>query len=201
MYPPLLLLRAARSLFGGAMLAIAALLCLVSCESQGSVAQYRGINTEGWERSDTLCFAIDSLPHTAHYVPHLHLRHLAASIYPYRQLTLVVEQRWVRPLPPPKPSATQMSRPSYWPELHHHRRKPHPQRDSLLLTRCDTLRLDLLSAQHHGTARGLSLLATQHQLPPIALPQGARGRITIRHIMDRESLPGLHDLGFEISPR
>ncbi|MDO5074560.1 MAG: hypothetical protein Q4D66_01580 [Bacteroidales bacterium] len=169
-----------------------------SCGNELPPTQYRGIDTKGWERQDSLCFSLDSLPRTATYVPRLHLRHLSAPHYPYDELLVLVEQRWVLPTAPSSAPTAAKRQPSYWPKLHPHRHRPVSSPDSLIAMRRDTLRFSLLPLHRDARQHGLALQATMLRLPPLSLPQGAHGRITVRHLMDRESLPGLHDLGFEL---
>lgn len=70
-------------------------LSLLSCSSE-KPSFHRFVSLEGaeWKRSDTLCFSIDSLAETNAYEVSLYLRTTAAQRYPFRDITLVAEQRW-----------------------------------------------------------------------------------------------------------
>lgn len=182
-----------RGVFGGLTV-----LSLLGCESEGSPAHYCALPAEGWERKDTLHFTTDTLRREAHYVPQLHLRHLAAPHYPYCELWLLVEQRWELPSQPNDKTSQHRPRPAYWPQLHPRHQAMEPESDSLIVWRRDTLRFDLEPPPRGWTSGGLTLHHRQLALPSLSLPAGAHGHITVSHLMDRECLPGLHDMGFEV---
>lgn len=175
-------------------------LALLACQPSPRRVHYEAIDVKGWERNDTLHFRFDSLTQGGIYSSSLHLRHLAAARYPYRQLTLLVQQQWTLAATPHGAPRNPKGRPFYWPQLHPKQQPSTALSDSLIASRSDTLRLHIDTPHAPLQLKGLTLHSLMQDLPPLSLPKGAKGEITVRHLMDRESLPGLHDLGIELLP-
>ncbi len=64
----------------------------MACESDVAFSQFRTLPTEGWDRTDTLYFEIDSLATSGTYVAILSLRTTSAPSYPYTDVTLEVSR-------------------------------------------------------------------------------------------------------------
>jgi gliding motility-associated lipoprotein GldH len=62
--------------------------------------EFHSLPPHGWERSDSLCFQTDSITKNGHYILSLHLRTGGPDAYPYRHLTLIVQQEWLPSSPP-----------------------------------------------------------------------------------------------------
>ena len=73
---------------------IAAALLLMACDRKTVFDQYVHTPLNGWEKNDTIIFAIDSLAQSGEYVEEIGVR--TSTIYPFQSLVLVVQQT-VRP--------------------------------------------------------------------------------------------------------
>ena len=71
-------------------------------------------------------------------------------------------------------------------------------RDSLLMVRNDTLVADLSADDGELRAHGISLHPYTFPLATLRLPKGAKGRITVRHLMQREIITGIESVGLSI---
>ena len=71
-------------------------------------------------------------------------------------------------------------------------------RDSLLMVRNDTLVADLSADDGELRAHGISLHPYTFPLVTLRLPEGAKGRITVRHMMQRENLTGIESVGLRL---
>ncbi len=63
---------------------------LTACTNEVAYHHYEPVAEEGWDKEDTLLFRTDTLYQTATYSVELNLRTTAE--YPYKQVTLVVEE-------------------------------------------------------------------------------------------------------------
>ena len=68
-----------------------------------------------------------------------------------------------------------------------------------MLVQRDTLSCNIIDNHGHPYGHGVSCYQYQFPLPATPLQQGQSLRITIRHDMRREILPGITDIGVEIS--
>ena len=62
----------------------------------------------------------------------------------------------------------------------------------------DTVESVLADSSFRPTGKGIRLYQSQAALPPLSLRKGQRGQIRICHLMIRETLPGIHDVGVRI---
>lgn len=62
-------------------------------------------------------------------------------------------------------------------------------------SRTDTLPCRLVTEEGNLAGRGVSLYQYSFPVCTLSLPQGAHGRVTVRHIMRSEMLPGVSDVG------
>lgn len=171
---------------------------LSACQRREVFLRFLPTEPSGWERTELLAFGVDSLPYASRFVPQLLVRKTADNRYAYRDLTLVVHQRWTLP-PPPPPTANASGR-RYLVERPRKGPKPKPAPDSLLVERMDTVRCVLMTPDGHSRAGGIALQQYAFALAPLALPQGARAKVTIRHLMRSDVIEGITDLGFSIEP-
>ena len=65
--------------------------------------------------------------------------------------------------------------------------------------RSDTLSCDIIDEHGHPYGNGVSRYQYLFPLPAVPLDSGQSLRITIRHDMRREILPGITDIGVELS--
>lgn len=64
----------------------------------------------------------------------------------------------------------------------------------------DTLACNLVNAKGDPDGRGVSLLQYDFALDTLSLPAGTAGIITVRHIMSRDILQGISDVGLRLTP-
>ncbi len=68
-----------------------------------------------------------------------------------------------------------------------------------LMSRTDTLTFDI--ATHTSRERsGISISRYEQPCTTLPLPQGARGTITVRHLMRHNFLPGISEVGILLAP-
>lgn len=136
---------------------------LSGCGQRPAECGYLPVSADGWGLTDTLTFRTDTLP-AGRYSLTLGLRTSAAVPYPYRSLTLRLQQTWKR-------TGT---------------------------VRCDTVVCPLTTAAGDLSGKGLTFF--QHEFPAgtFRLQKPAAGRLSVSHIMRREILPGITDVGFRI---
>ncbi|RRD79782.1 hypothetical protein EII14_05310 [Alloprevotella sp. OH1205_COT-284] len=154
-------------------LLLCSLLLTTACLRDEVYFAYRSADVEGWDTGEHIGFTVDSLAQGRTYHPTLHLRTTAAPVYPFQTIVLIVSQSW---------------------------QFPHPsvsRRDSVLHT-ADTLTLRLMTSSGHPTTEGLALRQYTHPLPSLRLPRGARGKIDVRHIMRKEVVPGIANIGYSL---
>lgn len=66
------------------------------------------------------------------------------------------------------------------------------------MMRNDTLVADLSADDGELRAHGISLHPYTFPLVTLRLPKGAKGRITVRHMMQRENLTGIESVGLRL---
>lgn len=144
--------------------------CLLtaSCDRRTPVLAYCPTPVEGWEPGDTLKYHIDSLAAAGRYRLSLGVRTSATMPYPFKSLWLVVRRDWHRP-------------------------------DTTLTdTRVDTVEVRLTDQKGDVNGRGVSLYEYSLPLEEDNLSQGTTADIRIIHIMRREVLPGVTDVGIRL---
>lgn len=70
--------------------------------------------------------------------------------------------------------------------------------DSLLTARTDTLVCPFENPDGRLRTKGISLYPYEFALPALELPLNARGHIVVRHLMNRQSLPGFDAIGLRM---
>lgn len=137
--------------------------CLItlfsSCDPSTAHHSFQHITDNAWNRRDTVCFTLDSLPANAAYTFLIELR--TNPSYPYQSLWLAV--------------CREMNNPA------------------LLI--CDTIECVLNGRQENRTAPGIHSHTRSFSLTPLQLYQGQTGSIRVVHLMRRETLPGICDVG------
>jgi len=138
---------------------------LISCDTK---PYFKFISTpsSGWDRNDTLTFAIPKMQEDGAYSIDLGLR--TNGSYPFMRLTLIVERTTI--------SATQTKS-----------------------TITDTLDCRLVDKNGNPMGQGVSYYQYDFHLADTKLSAGDSMYIAVRHDMKREILPGLNDIGIEIT--
>ena len=73
--------------------ALAVALAMAGCNRKTIFSHYVAVSQSGWERTDTLHFAVPRIPQTARYAETVGLR--ITSHYPFTALTVIAEQHAV----------------------------------------------------------------------------------------------------------
>lgn len=168
-------------------------LLLVACREAEAFLQFAQVDPNGWTRGTGYVFTVDSLPTTQDYPLSVMLRKSSDKAYPFRSITLVVHQRWTLPVPDAAAQARADARRHF--TAIGQPRPPRCMRDSLLMVRNDTLVADLSADDGELRAHGISLHPYTFPLATLRLPKGAKGRITVRHLMQRENITGIESVG------
>lgn len=184
--------------------AIGTLLCglclLCACGRKETYLHFVPTDIAGWDKTEKLDFRVDSLPESADYVPDLLVRKVVAGDYPYQSLTLEVRQRWVLPEVQQRRKPKSNKRTYLVPLPQERPRVQRSRRSRLLLERTDTVVCRFMTAGGDLMAGGVSLAQYTFTLPPLTLPRGAEGRIVVRHLMLKEVIPGISDVGVSLTP-
>ena len=61
--------------------------------------------------------------------------------------------------------------------------------------RRDTVKCQLMDPVTHRMGKGIYMYQYDVPVPPMALRRGQTGQVRIIHLMQREVLPGIHDVG------
>lgn len=136
---------------------------LQSCETDVIYDRYEHIETECWDRSDTLFYNIPPVKKTGSYAFTVGLR--TDSDFPFIGLGMVVE-RVVKP-------------------------------GNIVVK--DTLKCIVADNKGNITGRGTGCYQYDYGIPPVSLHRGDSLHIIVRHIMRRETLPGVKDIGIKMT--
>ena len=146
------------------LLAVVALtVALSACEGGVVYDRYSPTPIEGWEKNDTLVFAVTKQPRPGRFSQEVGLR--ITGEYPFTGLSLLVEQT-IEP---------------------GHR------------VTVDTIDCRLYDDKGNILGSGVSVYQYNFALPDIELRQGDSLHVLVRHIMKREILPGVSDIGFRLT--
>lgn len=140
----------------------AAAVALQACDGRVVYDKYASTNVEGWERSDTLVFAVPGLKASGRYRQEIGLR--INSAYPFTALSLLVE-RTVEP-------GHRVSK--------------------------DTLNCRLYDGKGNALGAGVGYFQYDFILSDDDLRQGDSLNVRVHHIMMREILPGISDIGLRL---
>ena len=152
-------------------------LLLVAC-NRHHVAKfsYRSTPVDGWESADTLIFPIDSLPADGRYALTIGVRTFSGAI-----LHMVSFDR---------PMSTNSLSLDY---------VIGPEARFLSQARyADTIYCSLTDHEGDVSGKGVSVYQYSFPVDTFQLHRGARGTITIHHIMRRNLLPGVSDVGIRL---
>ena len=149
----------------------AVLLTLTACNKQTVYYHYEHTPVSGWEKNDTLTFLTAPIAVEGHYAEDVGLR--ISGDYPFIALNLIVEQTVLKT--PTSKLKTQTS------------------------NLVDTLTCNLIDEMGNAKGNGISHYQYTFPLTTLSLAQGDRLRITIRHDMKREILPGITDIGIRLT--
>jgi gliding motility-associated lipoprotein gldH len=139
-----------------------------SCSDPRTYDQYKSVSLQGWQRNDTLTFDIPR-QWEGNYQLDLCLR--AAQTYPYRNLSVIIERKVI-----------------YF-----------RQRKKLEKTYNDTVNCEVINVK--GTLvghKGITSTEILQAVTSFRLNRNDSLQVKIHHIMNRESLPGISDVGIRL---
>ena len=139
-----------------------------SCSDPRTYDQYKSVSLQGWQRNDTLTFDIPR-QWEGNYQLDLCLR--AAQTYPYRNLSVIIERKVI-----------------YF-----------RQRKKLEKTYNDTVNCEVINVR--GTLvghKGITSTEILQAVTSFRLNRNDSLQVKIHHIMNRESLPGISDVGIRL---
>lgn len=137
---------------------------------------YEHTEIAGWDKADTLFFAIQPLDIGGRYVTELGLR--INDAFPFQSLTLIVEQTVI------KKNISDYKVPKAKFEEQKH---------------IDTLTCSLFDNKGAVKGQGISYYQYHFCVSELNLQQEDSLYITVRHDMKREIMPGIADIGISIS--
>ena len=139
-----------------------------SCSDPRTYDQYKSVSLQGWQRNDTLTFDIPR-QWEGNYQLDLCLR--AAQTYPYRNLSVIIERKVI-----------------YF-----------RQRKKLEKTYNDTVNCEVINVK--GTLvghKGITSTEILQAVTSFRLNRNDSLQVKIHHIMNRESLLGISDVGIRL---
>lgn len=139
-----------------------------SCSDPRTYDQYRSVLLQGWSRNDTLSFDIPR-QWEGNYQLDLCIR--AAQTYPYRNISMIIERK----------------------VIYYRQRKKREK------TYNDTINCEIINDKGILVGRkGISNTEIRQAITAFRLNRNDSMHVTIRHIMSRESLPGISDVGIRL---
>jgi gliding motility-associated lipoprotein GldH len=139
---------------------------LTSCYDEGTYYHhYESVNGDAWNQRDTLFFDLDTLWEDASLSLSVGLR--SNTLYPYPLLALEAQTQVL--------DGTDAQR--------------------VLYSKKDTLNVEMYDEKGHSLHDGLSFQQTEIPLCTFRMHKGHICRVSIRHIMRREEIPGIKDVG------
>ncbi len=137
-------------------------LALVACTRSVVMHSYRNIPAEGWEQSDVLSFAVDTVRESGTLQMDIGVR--TTNDYPYQKLWIAVD--------------TELQNP-----------------DTAFT---DTLACTFVDENGLRNGKGTDTYQYDFHLGEIELQKGQTGRFVVRHIMRREIIPGVCNIGVRL---
>ena len=139
-----------------------------SCSDPRTYDRYKSVSLQGWSRNDTLSFDIPR-QWEGNYQLDLSLR--AAQTYPYRDISMIIERKVI-----------------YY--------KQHKKQEK---TYSDTINCEIINDKGILVGqKGITSTEIRQAITAFRLNRNDSMHVTIRHIMSRESLPGISDIGITL---
>lgn len=139
-----------------------------SCNDPRTYDQYRGVSLQGWLRNDTLTFDIPR-QWEGNYQLDLCLR--AARTYPYRNISMIIERKVIF----------------------------YRQRKKREKTYNDTVNCEIINDKGILVGqKGITSTEIHQAITSFHLNRNDSMQVKIHHIMSRESLPGISDIGVRL---
>lgn len=143
----------------------------VSCSDPRTYDHYESVPLQGWSRNDTLAFDTPR-QWEGNYQMDLCLR--ATQVYPYRNISMIIERKVV----------------------YYRQRK---KREKIYN---DTISCEVINDKGMLTGQdGISNTEIRQPVTSFRLNRNDSLHITIRHIMSREAIPGISDIGIRLTKK
>ena len=142
-----------------------------SCNDPRTYDHYESVSVKGWERNDTLTF---NLPRQWEGSYELSLGLRASQTFPYRSVSLIVESAIIN---------------------YKHKKK-------LERMRRDTIHCEIITDKGMLAGQdGISNTEIRQHVASFQLNRNDSLHITIHHVMSRNSIPGISDIGLRLQKR
>ena len=139
-----------------------------SCSDPRTYNQYKSVSLQGWSRKDTLTFDVPR-QWEGSYQLDLCLR--AAQTYPYRNISMIIERKVIF----------------------------YRQRKKREKTYNDTVNCEIINDKGILVGqKGITSTEIRQAIMSFHLNQNDSMQVKIHHIMSRESLPGISDIGVRL---
>ena len=139
-----------------------------SCSDPRTYDRYESVSLQGWSRKDTLTFDIPR-QWEGNYQLDLCLR--AAQTYPYRNISMIIERK----------------------VIYYRQRKKREK------TYNDTINCEIVNDKGIlAGQKGITSTEIRQAMSSFRLNRNDSMHVTIYHIMSRESLPGISDVGIRL---
>ena len=139
-----------------------------SCSDPRTYDRYESVSLQGWSRKDTLTFDIPR-QWEGNYQLDLCLR--AAQTYPYRNISMIIERK----------------------VIYYRQRKKREK------TYNDTINCEIVNDKGIlAGQKGITSTEIRQAITSFRLNRNDSMQVKIRHIMSRESLPGISDVGIRL---
>ena len=139
-----------------------------SCSDPRTYDRYESVSLQGWSRKDTLTFDIPR-QWEGNYQLDLCLR--AAQTYPYRNISMIIERK----------------------VIYYRQRKKREK------TYNDTINCEIVNDKGIlAGQKGITSTEIRQAITSFRLNRNDSMHVTIHHIMNRESLPGISDVGIRL---
>ncbi len=168
---------------------------VTSCKESTVYYKYAHTSIAGWEKNDTLSFAIPPLTSTGLYQENLGLRITGA--YPFMGITLIVEQE-IFPNQESKKEKEERNKLQIMGVKSHQAKKvAHGEK----IVKLDTIQCNLINKDGVTTGQGISYYQYNFPINLYHFNENDSIHIMIRHDMKREILPGISDIGIKLEKR
>ena len=173
------------------ILLVIALLLTSSCQQTEGIHLFRPTPSTGWAQNDTIIYSLPAAEHSSDYDLQVELR--IDNRYAYQDLWLVLDQTYQTRQEQKRRSYTTVELKQRQEQAKHETHISHHQHYS------DTLQLQLTDG-HRLNGTGRDLLVYRFPIRFVHLVRQEQGTITVRHIMDCDTLQGIHDVGISFLP-
>ncbi|MBF1442604.1 MAG: gliding motility lipoprotein GldH [Prevotella pallens] len=146
-------------------------LALVACNDSRVYDKYQSLSIDGWGRTDTVTF---NVPRQEEGIYNMDLGMRVFQNYPYKSITLIVERTVIR--------------------TQHKKQTSQSYQDTVVCNVIDN------EGRLVGK-RGITTSAIEQRIGIFPLQRNDSLKVSVYHIMSKELLPGISDIGIQILKR